>query len=123
MRLRNPNKPHCLNICLSQIECSNRCYQECSKRGDTLAQWLDTDDKLESTRRLAHLLHLSRYLQLQQRMWQAYFELGQREGVWAPRKSKSVAKQQNTCSTYGRSEALVKQRQKNDRTSNTTNDE
>ena len=45
-------------------------------------------------------------------MWQAYFELGQREGVWAPRKSKSVAKQQNTCSTYGRSEALVKQRQK-----------
>ena len=80
--------------------------------GGTLAQWLDTDDKLKSTRRLAHLLHLSRYLQLQQRMWQAYFELGQREGVWAPRKSKSVAKQQNTCSTYGRSEALVKQRQK-----------
>ena len=79
---------------------------------DTLARWLNTEDKLASTRRLARLLHLSRCLQLQQRMWQAYFELGQREDVWAPRKSKAIAKQQNTCSTYGRSEALVKQRQK-----------
>ena len=79
---------------------------------DTLARWLNTEDKLASTRRLAHLLHLSRCLQLQQRMWQPYFELGQREGVWAPRKSKAIAKKQNTCSTYGRSEALAKQRQK-----------
>ena len=80
--------------------------------GDTIAQWLDTDEKLKSTRELVHLVNLSRYLQLQQRMWQAYFELGNREGVWAPRKSKSTATQQNTCSTYGRSEAFVKQRQK-----------
>ena len=80
--------------------------------GDTLAQWLDTDDKLKSARQLAHLLHLRRYLQLQQSMRQAYFELGQQEGVWAPRKSKSVVKQQDTCYTYGRSEALAKQRQK-----------
>ena len=79
---------------------------------DTLARWLNTEDKLASTLRLARLLHLSRCLQLQQRMWQAYFELGQREGVWAPRKSKAIAKKQNTCSTYGRSEALAKQRQK-----------
>ena len=80
--------------------------------GGKLAQWLDTAKKFQLIRRLAHLIHLSRYLQLQQRMWQAYFELGQREGVWAPRKSKSMAKQQNTCATYGRSETLVKQRQK-----------
>jgi hypothetical protein len=79
---------------------------------DQLAQWLDTEKKFKSTRRLAHLVHLSRYLQLQQRMWHAYFELGNREGVWAPRKSKSIAKQQNICATYGRSETLVKQRQK-----------
>lgn len=80
--------------------------------GDQLAQWLDTAERLTSTRRLAHAIHLRHYLHLQQRMWQAYFDLGHREGVWAPRKSKAMARQQHTCSTYGRSEALVKQRQK-----------
>ena len=80
--------------------------------GEKIVQWIDTAEKFKPIRQLAHLVNLSRYLQLQQRMWHEYFELGKREGVWAPRKSKSIAKQQNTCPTYGRSETFVKQRQK-----------
>ena len=30
--------------------------------GEKLVQWIDTEDKLESIRRLAHLINLSRYL-------------------------------------------------------------
>jgi DNA-binding transcriptional regulator YhcF (GntR family) len=36
--------------------------------GEKIVQWIDTDEKLKSIRQLAHLVNLSRYLQLQQGM-------------------------------------------------------
>ncbi|CAF1636157.1 unnamed protein product [Rotaria sp. Silwood1] len=52
------------------------------------------------------------YLTLQQQLWQDYFDIGMNDGVWAPRVSKSKAKEHNTCVSYGQSEKFVEQRQK-----------
>ncbi|CAF1253689.1 unnamed protein product [Rotaria sp. Silwood1] len=52
------------------------------------------------------------YLTLQQQLWQDYLDIGMNDGVWAPRVSKSKAKEHNTCVSYGRSEKFVEQRQK-----------
>ncbi|CAF3894936.1 unnamed protein product, partial [Rotaria sp. Silwood1] len=80
--------------------------------GHKIYEWLDNGEKLKSTRALAHLFYLTCYLKLQQQLWQDYFDLGMNDGVWAPRVSKSKAKEHNTCLSYGRSEKFVQQRQK-----------
>ncbi|CAF3146940.1 unnamed protein product [Rotaria sp. Silwood2] len=41
-----------------------------------------------------------------------YFDLGMKEGVWAPRVSKSFAKQHHTCRSYGFPKHVIEQRQK-----------
>ncbi|CAF1183676.1 unnamed protein product [Rotaria sp. Silwood1] len=80
--------------------------------GHQIYEWLDNDQKLKSTRELAHIFNLMNYLTLQQQLWQDYFDIGMIDGVWAPRVSKSKAKEHNTCVSYGRSEKFVEQRQK-----------
>ncbi|CAM4796358.1 unnamed protein product [Rotaria magnacalcarata] len=80
--------------------------------GHKIYEWLDTDEKLKLTRQLAHSVNLIYYLKLQQQLWQDYYDLGIKDGVWAPRISKVKAKEHNTCLSYGRSEKFVEQRQK-----------
>ncbi|CAF2741052.1 unnamed protein product [Rotaria sp. Silwood2] len=80
--------------------------------GHKLYQWLDNAEKIKSTRKLAHTVNFIYYLKLQQQLWQDYFDLGMSTGMWAPRVSKSLAKEHHTCMSYGRSEKLVGQRQR-----------
>ncbi|CAF4546712.1 unnamed protein product, partial [Rotaria magnacalcarata] len=56
--------------------------------GHKIYEWLDTDEKLKLTRQLAHSVKLIYYLKLQQQLWQDYYDLGIKDGVWAPRISK-----------------------------------
>ncbi|CAF4991060.1 unnamed protein product, partial [Rotaria sp. Silwood1] len=95
---------------------SNRKFKEMLSKvvhdGHQIYEWLDSDQKLKSTRELAHIFNLMNYLTLQQQLWQDYFDIGMNDGVWAPRVSKSKAKEHNTCVSYGRSEKFVEQRQK-----------
>jgi hypothetical protein len=52
------------------------------------------------------------YIYLQRHLWQAYYNLGMEEGVWAPRLSKYDAKQLSTCVTYGFPKHIIEKRQK-----------
>ncbi|CAF1302062.1 unnamed protein product [Rotaria sordida] len=80
--------------------------------GHKIYEWLDSAEKLKSTRQLAHTFNMMYYFKLQQELWKDYFDLGMTEGIWAPRILKSAAKQHYTCVSYGRSEKFVEQRQK-----------
>ncbi|CAF4461879.1 unnamed protein product, partial [Rotaria sp. Silwood2] len=98
------------------LKVSNRKFKEMLSKavhdGHKIYEWLDNDEKLKFTRELAHIFNLMDYLKLQQQLWQDYFDIGMNDGVWAPRVSKSKAKEHNTCLSYGRSEKFVEQRQK-----------
>ncbi|CAF2947527.1 unnamed protein product [Rotaria sp. Silwood2] len=98
------------------LKVSNRKFKEMLSKavhdGHKIYEWLDNDEKLKFTRELAHIFNLMDYLKLQQQLWQDYFDIGMNDGVWAPRVSKSKAKEHNTCVSYGRSEKFVEQRQK-----------
>ncbi|CAF1515803.1 unnamed protein product [Rotaria sordida] len=80
--------------------------------GHKIYEWLDSAEKLKSTRQLTHTFNMMYYFKLQQELWKDYFDLSMTEGIWAPRVLKSEAKQHYTCVSYGRSEKLVEQRQK-----------
>ena len=95
---------------------SDRIFKQMLSRavndGEQIVQWLDTNEKLKSTRQLAQVVNMLCYLQLQQHLWQEYYNIGMTEGVWIARISKQMAKEHHTCSTYGRSQKFVEQRQK-----------
>ncbi|CAF1255798.1 unnamed protein product [Rotaria sp. Silwood1] len=57
--------------------------------GHKLFQWFDNDEKLKSTRKLAHTVNSMYYLQLQQQLWPDYFDLDWRASM-ASRCSKTM---------------------------------
>jgi hypothetical protein len=52
------------------------------------------------------------YMDLQRHLWQDYYNIGIKEGIWAPQLSKYDAKQLNTCRTYGFPKHIIEKRQK-----------
>ncbi|CAF1608430.1 unnamed protein product [Didymodactylos carnosus] len=46
---------------------------------------------------MTEVINNLQYLELQNHLWQEYNNLGMKEGIWAPRLSKSFAKQYYTC--------------------------
>ncbi|CAF2953462.1 unnamed protein product [Rotaria sp. Silwood2] len=80
------------------------------ENANLIIQWLDTNEKLKSTRQLAHVVNMLQYLNLQKSLWQAYYDVGMTEGGWTTHIPRYVAKEHSTCATYGRSRKFVEQR-------------
>ena len=80
--------------------------------GHQIMQWLDTDDKMKSVRRLTNSVNALCYYKLQQQLWNDYYRIGLESNTWAPRIMKHVAREHNTCVTYGRPAKLITQRRK-----------
>ena len=80
--------------------------------GDQIVQYLDTHEKLQFIRQMTEATNNLYYIDLQCHLWQDYFDLGTNEGVWAPRVTKSFAKQHHTCRTYGFPKHTIERRQK-----------
>ena len=79
--------------------------------GGKIVQCLNTNDKLQFIRQMTEITNHLQYIGLQRDLWQDYFNLGMKEGVYAPRVSKSYAKQHHTCHTYGFSKHIIEKRQ------------
>ena len=71
------------------------------EQGDTTIQYLDTKEKIQFVRQMAEAMNNLYYFDLQRQLWQAYYDIGMKEGVWTSRVSKSFAKQHHTCRSYG----------------------
>ncbi|CAF3912234.1 unnamed protein product [Rotaria sp. Silwood1] len=69
--------------------------------GDEIIQCLNTDEKLQCVRQMTEKTNTIYYLDLQRQLWRDYYDHGMKENQWAPRVSKSFAKQHYTCRTYG----------------------
>ncbi|CAF4487867.1 unnamed protein product [Rotaria sp. Silwood2] len=80
--------------------------------GDKIIQCLNSNEKLQLVRQMTEAANNLYYIDFQRQLWQAYFDLGMKEGVWAPRVSKSFAKQHHTCRSYGFPKHVIEQRQK-----------
>ncbi|CAF4270508.1 unnamed protein product, partial [Rotaria sordida] len=78
--------------------------------GNKIVQCLNTNEKLQFVRQMAEKTNNLYYFDLQRPLWQDYFDLGMKENKWAPRVSKSFAKQHHTCRTYGFRKHIVEQR-------------
>ncbi|CAF4147799.1 unnamed protein product, partial [Rotaria sordida] len=78
--------------------------------GNKIVQCLNTNEKLQFVRQMAEKTNNLYYFDLQRQLWQDYFDLGMKENKWAPRVSKSFAKQHHTCRTYGFRKHIVEQR-------------
>ncbi|CAF4905857.1 unnamed protein product, partial [Rotaria sp. Silwood2] len=80
--------------------------------GDKIIQCLNSNEKLHLVRQMTEAANNLYYIDFQRQLWQAYFDLGMKEGLWAPRVSKSFAKQHHTCRSYGFPKHVIEQRQK-----------
>ena len=69
------------------------------KDGSEIIRYLDTSEKVQFVRQMTEVTNNLHYIDLQRHLWQDYYNLGMKEGIWAPRISKSYAKQHNTCGT------------------------
>ncbi|CAF5038937.1 unnamed protein product [Rotaria sp. Silwood1] len=68
--------------------------------GHEIIQCLNTDEKLQFVCQMTEKTNIIYYLDLQRQLWRDYYDHGMRENQWAPRVSKSFAKQNYTCRTY-----------------------
>ena len=57
--------------------------------------------KIQFVRQMAEAMNNLYYFGLQRQLWQAYYDIGVKEGVWTFRVSKSFSKQYHTCRRYG----------------------
>ena len=71
----------------------------------------DNEDILTFTRQLTVFLSKLNYYKLQHEQWTYYYHFGMTEGIWHGRLSKKVAEINSVCYSYGRSKALIQQRQ------------
>ncbi|CAF4184381.1 unnamed protein product [Rotaria sp. Silwood2] len=80
---------------------------------DKIDQCLNSDKKIQFIRQITEVTNNLYYIDLQRQLWQNYFELGMKQGVWAPRLSKSIARQHHICRTYGFPKHIIERRQEN----------
>ena len=71
----------------------------------------DNEHILTFTRQLTVFLSKLNYYKLQHEQWTYYYHFGTTEGIWHGRPSKKVAEVNSVCYSYGRSKALIQQRQ------------
>ena len=78
---------------------------------DNTIQCLDTKEIIEFVRQMTEATNNLYYFDLQRQLWQAYADIGMKEGVWTSRVSKSFAKQHRTCRSYGFAKYSIGKRQ------------
>ena len=81
------------------------------EHSDNTIQCFDTEEKIEFVRQMTEATNNLYYFDLQRQLWQAYDDIGMKEGVWTSRVSKSFAKQHHTCRTYGFQKYIIEKRQ------------
>jgi len=102
-------KPHYLQVSDKIfIQMLSNTIQDGDKQ---IVQCLNTNEKLQFIREMTELTNNLQYIDLQRHLWQDYYNLGMKEGLWAPRVSKSYAKQHHTCRTYGFPKHVIEKRQ------------
>ena len=77
----------------------------------TIHQCVDTNEKIEFVRQMTEATNNLYYFDLQHQLWQAYDDIGMKEGVCMSRVSKSFAKQHHTCRSYGFPKYIIEKRQ------------
>ena len=102
-------KPHYLKV---SDQIFKQMLSNAIKDGDKIVEYLDTNEKVQFVRQMTEVTNNLHYIDLQRHLWQDYYNLGMKEGIWAPRISKSYAKQHNTCGTYGFPKHIIEKRQK-----------
>jgi hypothetical protein len=81
------------------------------KDDNKIIQYLDTNEKIQFVRQMIEITNNLQYLYLQDHLWQDYYNIGMKDGIWAQRLSKLYAKQHNTCRTYGFPKHIIEKRQ------------
>ena len=81
------------------------------EHNDNTIQCLDTKEKIEFVLQMTEATNNLHYFDLQRQLWQAYDDIGKKEGVWMSRVSKSFAKQHHTCRSYGFPKHIIDKRQ------------
>ena len=77
---------------------------------DNTIQWLDTKEKIEFVRQMTEAPNNLYYVDLQRQLWQAYDDIGMKEGVLMSRVSKSFVKQHHTCRSNGFAKHIIAKR-------------
>ncbi|UJR34495.1 hypothetical protein I4U23_021903 [Adineta vaga] len=73
---------------------------------------LDTNEKLQSVRKMMHLISTSHYVILQKDLWQNLHDFETKNDTWSMKISKSIARDHCTCQTITPSKHSIEQRQK-----------
>ena len=81
---------------------------------DTTIQSLDTKEKLQLARQITEVTNNLQYFNLQKQLWQDYYNISLKDenGIWAPRLSKTDAKEHHTCYSCGFPKHIIEKRQK-----------
>jgi hypothetical protein len=105
-------QPHYLTV---SDEIFKQLLSDAIEGGDQLVQCLDTDEKLQVVRQMTEVTNNLHYFDLQQHLWQAYYNLGIKENLWAsPTTDLSTSNetnQANMCPAYYCPKKLVEERQ------------
>ena len=105
-------QPHYLTV---SDEIFKQLLSNAIENGDQLVQCLNTDEKLRVVRQMTKVTNNLHYFDLQQHLWQAYYNIGIKENLWAsPATDVSTSdetNQANMCPAYYCPKKLVEERQ------------
>ena len=99
-------QPHYLTV---SNEIFKQLLSDAIEGGDQLVQCLDTDEKLQVVRQMTEVTNNLHYFDLQQHLWQAYYNIGVKENLWESSAPDSTTSQKYP--TYFFPKHLVEKRQ------------
>ena len=99
-------QPHYLTV---SDEIFKQLLSDAIEGGDQLVQCLDTDEKLQVVRQMTEITNNLHYFDLQQHLWQAYYNIGVNENLWESSAPDSATSKKY--STYYFPKHLVEKRQ------------
>ena len=99
-------QPHYLTV---SDEIFKQLLSNAIEDGNQLVQCLNTDEKLRVVRQMTEVTNNLHYFDLQQHLWQAYYNIGIKENLWASPATESSASEEYP--TYYFPKNLVEQRQ------------
>ncbi|CAF3969226.1 unnamed protein product [Rotaria sordida] len=102
------------------LQVSNRIFKQMLSNaiedGNKIVQCLNTDEKLQAIRQITEIMNDLHYFQLQENLWQGYYNLGIQENIWSTSELTATttieANQVKKYSTYYFPKHLIEKRQK-----------
>ena len=95
------------------LRVSNRAFKHMLSKvmdsNDHIIENLNSNEKIAFVREITDLTNELYYIGLEADLWQHYYDLGTKEGLWVQHVSKSFAKQHQICRIHGFSQHTVEQ--------------